>query len=379
MRGPLENQKSRFEIPDGIAFFNCANMAPQLRSVREAGERALARSSQPWQIRSSDWFTDVERLRSLVARLIGGDEDGVALVPSTSYGLAVAARNLDARPRSRVLTIAGDFPSAVYTWRAFARRTGAEVRSVARKEGRSWTDALLEELDERVAVVSVPNVHWTNGALVDLQTVAERARSVGAAIAIDATQSLGAMPLDVGKLDPDFLVAAGYKWLLGPFGLGYLYVAERHREGRPLEENWISRAGSDDFTRLTDYRDEYQPGARRFDVGQRTSFLLVPMAIAALEQLLEWRVERISRALAVHTDRIEREAEERGLAPLSARERGPHMLGIGLSGCVPAGLAGSLAARGVHVSVRAGVVRVAPHLYTTGSDIERLLDALPRN
>jgi selenocysteine lyase/cysteine desulfurase len=347
--------------------------------VRKAGERALARGSRPWRIRSSDWFTDVERLRSLVARLIGGDEDGIALVPSTSYGLAVAARNLDARPLSRVLTVAGDFPSAVYTWRAFARRTGAEVRSVARRDGQSWTEALLEELDERVTVVSVPNVHWTNGAFVDLQAVAERARSVGAAITIDATQSLGAMPLDVGKLDPDFLVAAGYKWLLGPFGLSYLYVSERHREGRPLEENWISRAGSDDFTRLTDYRDEYQPGARRFDVGQRTSFLLVPMAIAALQQLLEWRVERISRALAVHTDRIERKAEERGLAPLSARERGPHMLGIGLSGSVPAGIAASLAARGVHVSVRAGVVRVAPHLYTTASDIERLLDALPRN
>jgi selenocysteine lyase/cysteine desulfurase len=376
VREPIANQRHLFEIPEGVAFFNCANVAPQLRSVRNAGERALARNARPWEIASSDWFTGVERLRSLAARLIGADAEGVALVPSTSYGLAVAALNLQAPPGSRVLTIAGDFPSAVHTWRSFARRTGAEVRTVSREDHQSWTEALLEELDARVAVVSVPNVHWTNGALVDLETIAERARDVGAAVAIDATQSLGAMPLDVRELDPDFLVAAGYKWLLGPFGLGYLYVAERHREGRPLEENWILRAGSEDFSRLTDYRDEYQPGARRFDVGQRTSFTLVPMAIAALEQILEWRVDRIADALALHTGRIEREAAARGFEPLPAGERGPHMLGIAVSGGTTAALAPRLAARGVYVSLRAGTVRVAPHLYTTEADIDLLLDAL---
>jgi len=376
MREALPSQRHRFDIPEGIVFFNCANLAPQLHSVRQAGEEAIARMARPWEIKSADWFTDVERLRSLAAQLIGADADGVAIVPSTSYGLAVAALNLDARPGSRVLTMAGDFPSAVYTWRAFARRTGAEVRAATREPHQSWTEALLEELDERVAVVSVGNVHWTNGALVDLRVISERARSVGAAVAIDATQSLGAMRLDVRELDPDFVVAAGYKWLLGPFGLGYLYVAERHRDGRPLEENWIARTGSDDFARLTDYRNEYRPGSRRFDVGQRTSFVLVPMAIAALEQLLDWQVDRIAGTLAVHTGRIEREARARGFAPLAEGERGPHMLGIGVSGSTSAELAPRLAARGVHVGVRDGLVRVAPHLHTTGADIDLLLDAL---
>jgi selenocysteine lyase/cysteine desulfurase len=375
MREPLANQRHLFEIPDGLAFFNCANVAPQLRSVRKAGERALARNARPWEIARSDWFTDVERLRSLFAQLIRADADGVAIVPSTSYGLAVAALNLDARPGSRVLTIARDFPSAVYTWRSFARRTGAEVRTVEREADQSWTEALLEAIDQSVSVVAVPNVQWTDGSLVDLRAIAERARSVGAALAIDATQSLGAMPLDVRKLDPDFVVSAGYKWLLGPFGLAYLYVAERHRDGHPLEENWILRAGSDDFARLTDYRDEYQAGARRFDVGERTSFTLVPMAIAALEQLLEWQVDRIADALAIHTGRIEREAAARGLAPLPAGERGPHLLGIRVAGSTST-LAPTLAARGVHVGVRAGLVRVAPHLYTNGEDIDLLLDAL---
>jgi selenocysteine lyase/cysteine desulfurase len=378
MTQTLANQRHLFEIPDGIAFFNCANIAPQLRSVRDAGEQALARNAKPWEIASSDWFTGVERLRSLFARLIGANGQGVAIVPSTSYGLAVAASNLDAPPGSRVLVVARDFPSAVYTWRSFALRTGAEILTVAREADRSWTEAVLEALDERVAVVAVPNVHWTDGARFDLEAISERAHSIGAALAVDATQSLGAMPLDVSRLDPDFLVAAGYKWLLGPFGLGYLYVAERHRGGRPIEENWIARAGSEDFARLTDYRDEYQPGARRFDVGQRTAFTTVPMAIAALEQLLEWQVDGIAASLAILTGRIEREARDRGLEPLPAEDRGPHLLGIRLPGGTPAGLASTLAARGVHVSLRAGLVRVAPHLYTTGQDIDQLLDGLGR-
>ena len=102
------------------------------------------------------------------------------------------------------------------------------------------------------------------------------------------------MPLDVAALRPDFVVSVGYKWLLGPFGRGYLWVAEEHREGRPLEENWILRAGSDDFARLVDYRDEYLPGARRYDQGARTLFEITPMAVAALEQILAWGPPRIA-------------------------------------------------------------------------------------
>ena len=159
----------------------------------------------------------------------------------------------------------------------------------------SWTDAVLAALDERVRVVSVPNVHWTDGACVDLDAVSARTHELGAHLVIDGSQSIGAMPFDVAALRPDFVTTVGYKWLLGPIGVSYLYVAEQHREGVPIEQNWIARAGSEDFARLVDYRDEYQPGARRFDVGQRTEFELVPMAVAALEQL-----ERVGRRAHRH-------------------------------------------------------------------------------
>jgi selenocysteine lyase/cysteine desulfurase len=377
-RPPLPNQRHLFEIPDDLVYFNCASQAPQLRSVRAAGEQALARRAAPWAIQADDWFAEVEELRALFARLIGTDRDGVALVPATSYGLAVAAQNVGASEGDRVLLIADDYPSNVCTWRAWARRTAADILTVERGEDQSWTDAILESLDERVRVVAVPNVHWTDGALIELPRVGARAREVGALFVIDATQSLGAMPLDLTAIRPDYLVATGYKWLLGPFSVAYMFVGEAHRFGQPIEENWINRAGAEDFAGLTAYSDEYRPGARRFDVGQRTNFTLTPMAIAALGQLLDWGVEDIAASLSVTTRRIEREARQRGLDALSADQRGPHMLGISVPADRRAALGDQLAGANVFVGMRGSVLRVSPHLHATEGDVDRLFAALDR-
>jgi selenocysteine lyase/cysteine desulfurase len=372
---PLPVQRELFDIPDDVAYFNCASLAPQLRSAREAAESAWRRRAQPWLIRADDWFTEAEERRALFARLAGVDADGVALVPATSYGLAVAAANLTAAPGQRVLVLAEDYPSNYYTWQRFARRTGATLAAVARTDGQTWAEALLEALDERTAVVAVLAVHWTDGALVDLDAVAARARAVGAAVVVDASQALGAMPLDLAAARPDFLVSVGYKWLLGPFGLGYLYVAPQHRDGVPLEENWISRLGSEDFARLVDYQDPYQPGARRFDVGQRTHFETTPMAIAALRQLLDWEVPRVAATLRQTTDRIEQQVRGLGLG-LTSPDRGPHLLGIRLPAPARRRVAAALTRAGVFAGVRGSSLRVSPHLWTTEEDVGRLVAAL---
>jgi selenocysteine lyase/cysteine desulfurase len=372
---PLPVQRELFDIPDDVAYFNCASLAPQLRSAREAAEAAWRRRAQPWLIRADDWFTEAEERRTLFARLAGVDADGVALVPATSYGLAVAATNLTAAPGQRVLVLAEDYPSNYYTWQRFARRTGATLAAVARTDGQAWAEALLEALDERTAVVAVLAVHWTDGALVDLDAVAARAREVGAAVVVDASQALGAMPLDLAAARPDFLVSVGYKWLLGPFGLGYLYVAPEHRDGVPLEENWISRLGSQDFARLVDSQDRYQPGARRFDVGQRTHFETTPMAIAALRQLLDWEVPRVAATLRQTTDRIEEQVRGLGLG-LTSPDRGPHLMGIRLPAPARQRVAAALTRAGVFAGVRGSSLRVSPHLWTTGEDVGRLVAAL---
>ncbi len=372
---PLPVQRELFDIPDDVAYFNCANLAPQLESARTAAEAAWRRRARPWLIRSDDWFTEAEERRTLFARLAGVDAEGVALVPATSYGLAVAAANLTAVPGQRVLVLAEDYPSNFYTWQRFARRTGATVAAVDRGDGQTWAEAVLDALDERTAVVAVLAVHWTDGAMVDLGAVAARARAVGAAMVVDASQALGAMPLDLAAVQPDYLVSVGYKWLLGPFGLGYLYVAPQHRDGVPLEENWISRLGAQDFARLVDYEDRYQPGARRFDVGQRSHFETTSMAIAALRQLLDWGVPRVAVTLRRTTDRIEEQVRAIGLT-LTSHDRGPHMLGIRLPAPARQRVAAVLAQANVFAGVRGASLRISPHLWTTDQDVGRLVAAL---
>jgi selenocysteine lyase/cysteine desulfurase len=371
-RVAFDSDRALFDVPPEIAYFNTASLSPHLHAVREAGEAALRKRGRPWTISAEDWFTDVERLRELFACVVGATADGVALVPATSYGFAVAARTLGVGPADRVLVLAEEYPSGVYTWRA----TGAQMVTVERGADRSWTQAVLEVLDERISVVSVPNVHWTDGAVIDLAAVADRSHAVGARLVIDGSQSVGAMPLDVAALRPDFVVSVGYKWLLGPFGIGYLYVSGEHRDGEPIEQNWINRAGSQDFARLVDYRDDYQPGARRFDVGQRTKFELVPMAVAALEQITAWGVATVAERLAVVTEATAQRTVQLGLDPAPAGQRGPHLLGVTIPDDLRDTILPALAAADCYAAVRGRALRIAPHLHVTEDDVDRLIQAL---
>jgi selenocysteine lyase/cysteine desulfurase len=372
----LGSQRHLFEVPDEVAYFNTANMSPLLHAVREAGESGLARRGAPWLVAAADWFSDVERLRDAYAAILGTDHDAIALIPASSYGLAIAARNVTATAGDQVLVLAEEYPSNYYTWRRFCLRTGAELVVVEREGGASWTEAVLAQITDRTRVLAVPNVHWTDGSLLDLEAAVAAARRIGALVVIDASQSLGALPLDVSRLRPDFVVSVGYKWLLGPLGVGCLYVDRRYRDGEPLEENWINREGSDDFAALVNYTDEYRPGARRFDVGQRTSFGLVPMAIAAAEQLLDWTIAEVGSSLREVTDQIAQRAADLGFAVPATDQRGPHMLGIALPPDATRRLARRLADEGVVASIRGTSLRIAPHLHTTQSDVDRLLGAL---
>lgn len=372
----LAESRALFDVPDDIAYFNVANLAPHLHTVRRAGDEALDKRGRPWTIQPADWFSDVERLRLLFGRVLGTDAEGVALIPATSYGFAVAARNLHVAAGERIVVLAEEYPSGIYTWRQLASETGAELVTVTRDSSQCWTEAILECLDERTSIISVPNVHWTDGALIELDKVAARAHELGARLVVDASQSAGAMPLDVTAIRPDFVIAVGYKWLLGPFGLGYLYVAEQHRQGQALEQNWILRADSEDFARLVDYRDELQPGARRYDVGQRTNFELTPMAIAALEQILDWGVGRLATTLAQRTSQIASRARELGLDPLADEQRGPHMLGIDLPEAARSSTLDALAENSCYAAIRSESLRIAPHLHITDRDLESLFAGL---
>jgi selenocysteine lyase/cysteine desulfurase len=327
----------------------------------------------------SQWFSQPEELRSLAAQVMGTDADGVALVPSVSYGIATAAANLPIDSGQSIVILDREFPSNVYAWCELAKKKNGHVVTVVREPGENWTGALLRAIDETTAIVSVPQCHWTDGSKVDLELVAERARAVGAALVIDASQSLGASVLNLERIKPDFLTAVGYKWLLGPYGLGYLYVAPRWREiGVPLEQSWMTRAGSEDFSSLVDYSEEFRAGARRFDMGEFSQFVLVPMAIEGLRQVLAWGVERIEAELSPLTEQIAQMAADLNYSVLPPADRSHHLIGVRFRGGISAQLPKALQEASVHVSIRGDSIRIAPHLYNEPKDIDLLFKVLRR-
>jgi len=371
-------QRSLFDLPDDVAYLNCAYLSPQLRAVTEAGLAAVPKQARPWERSVPDgWFSGAEALRTAAARLMGAEADGIALVPSVSYGIATAAANVPVGTGQNIVVLAEQFPSNYYAWRALAVSRGAELRTVHRPPLEAWTEPVLEAIDEDTAVVSVPNCHWSDGAFVDLVRVGERARSVGAALIVDASQSLGAHPLDVSDVQPDFVASVTYKWQLGPYELAYLYASPRWREtGQPIEASWLARADAEDFSGLVDYTDEYARGARRFDMGGYPQFILGPMALAGLSQLLEWGVARVRAQIAPLTRLIADEARALGCLALEEGQRVGHIVGVRLPDGIPPDLTRRLEEARVYVSVRGDSIRISPHVYNDESDARRLLAVL---
>ena len=360
-----------------MAYLNTAYMGPLPRASAEAGRAALDRKLQPWTISGDDFFGPIAELRAALATLLGGDAEGVALTPAVSHGVATAAANVAFERGQRVVVLAEQFPSNVYAWRELAERRGGDVVAAPRPADGDWTASVLATIDDRTAVVAVPPCHWTDGGRVDLEAVGAAARAVGAALVVDATQWVGAAPFDVARIRPDFVAGATYKWLLGPYSVGYLWAAPHRRDGQPIEHNWIVRAGSEDFAGLVDYRDDYQPGARRYDTGEVSNFALVPVALTSARLIAAWGVGDLAAAARVHTDRIAEAAVELGLGVAAPAHRSPHLIGLRLpAGVAPAEVAAALRDRQVHVSVRGAAVRVSVGAHVDTHDVDRFVAAL---
>jgi selenocysteine lyase/cysteine desulfurase len=374
----LPAQRQLFDIPDGIAYFNCAYYSPLLNESKARLLAGVAEKCHPWERLPSSFFDDAETIRSLAARIFGGEGDGYAVIPAASYGLSAAARAIEPTlcRGDRILYAAEEFPSGVLPWMRVAKQTGAELVAAPMPQGGNWTEAILGRIKKGVKVVAASTCHWTNGARVDLQPIGEACREVGSVLVVDATQSLGAMPFSFDEVQPDFLVAAGYKWLLSPYGFGLFYVAEQWRDARPLEETWLARDNARDFAGLADYSDGYLPGARRFDVGETCTSTILPGAIAAMEQIASWGVENIAESLGEINERIAASLKRRGFCLPEPSLRSPHLIGAQMPAGFPSDLVGELRARKIFVSQRASAIRIAPHLYCTEQDIDRLDKAL---
>jgi selenocysteine lyase/cysteine desulfurase len=373
----LPCQRHLFDIPDDVAYLNCAYMSPLMKPALEAGAAGLARKAHPWELTPDKFFTGSDEFRATAAQLIDCSADCIAIVPSASYGIATAARNVPVRQGQNILVLAEQFPSNYYPWQRLVEENGASLKVVPWPEDHDWTTAVLNSLTADVAIAALPHVQWTSGGRLDLIRIGEACRKIGAALVLDLTQSLGALPFSVRDVQPDFAVAASYKWLLGPYSVGVLYVAPKWQGGIPLEENWIQRATARDFSSVL-YTENYDVGARRFDMGERSNFALLPAAVRAMKQLLEWGVAQISETAGALNRQLANAAADMGFSAPAEPLRAPHYLALRRKEAIPKELPEVLAREKVFVSVRGSSIRVTPHVYNTAEDCELLIACLRR-
>ena len=378
----LPSQRALFDVPREVCYFNAAGWSPLPLAVQEAGRRGVARKGRPWLIDQAFATQQHERARSAAARLIHADPGDVALVSSIAYGVATAAKGLAVPAGSRVLVLQDDHSSPVLEWMTRAGEGGFAVEVVSRPSDGDWTAAVVGAIGRSgaapVALASISSVHWSDGGMVDLDRVAAALRAHGAALLVDATHGAGVLAMDVRKLDPDFLIFPTYKWLLGPYGRAFLYVAKRHQEKTPLEQTSYGRRSvrAEQATYLTDTR--YVADARRFDMGERDHFISLEMASIGMEMMTAWGNAAIVERLAMLTARLADGLRDMSVVIPETRVRAPHVLCLGLPDGLPGGLVERLAAESIHVAPRLGRLRVSPHVYNDEEDVERFIAVMRR-
>jgi len=373
----LTDQRSLFDIPPGVAWFNCASRTPLLKASAAAGKAGIATRAQPWTMDSAALHDQAEHIRALVAGLIGARADDIALQPSASYGLATAAANLAIARGQTIVVLEDQFPSNVFVWMQKAEQAGARVVTVPRPDNADWTAAVLDRLDGDTAIAALPPCHWIDGTRIDLEAVGARCRDLGAALVVDATQWVGAAPFDIARVRLDFLVIAAYKWLFCPQGMSFLYAAPAHQQGAALEHHDYNHpATGASIEGALIYDPDMSPGARRYDVGQTYNPVLLPMAEAALVQVTAWTPEAVQDTLAPITDTVISAARDMGYSTAPAGRGVAHITSLGKGSPPPDGMIAALAARGVHASLRGGRLRLAPHVHVSEDDVQRLIAAL---
>ena len=370
------SEKDLFLMEEGITYLNCANMSPMLKSVREAGLQALDTRAAPWKLSSQDWFTNAEILRELAAKIFQTHNDNIAIIPSASYGLAVASKNIKLTAGKEIISLDQQFPSNYYVWQNLASEQNLQIVTIKKGDNNTLTESIIEKINGNTGIIAIPNCHWIDGTLIDLQQISNAAKTVGALLVLDLSQSLGVLPIDIDSIDPDFAVCVGYKWLMGPYSLGYMYVSKKwQHQGEPLEYSWATKKGSDNFNMLTNYVTTYRNGARKFDMGEFPQINLAPMAIAGLMQIVNWKIDCIQTAIQKLTDRIIDYKIKRNIYDHNSLSAG-HIVSIPLNNINVHALKERLQNNKVVVSFRGTSIRISPHVYNDVDDINKLLYCL---
>lgn len=379
----MQNQKNLFNLDKEITYLNGAYMSPQLKSVEAIGLTCLQKKNKPYAISEADFFDEKITLKKRFAQLIETpDYETIAIIPSVSYGIAIAVNNIPFEKGDEIIVLEEQFPSNYYAWKALEVEKGITIKTISAPEikqgrGASWNTKILEAINPKTKCLALPHCHWADGTLFNLKAIRERSKDVGAFLILDGTQSLGALPFSVTEIQPDALICGGYKWLMGPYGLGVAYFGERFHHGQPIENNWMNHLGSENFSNLVNYNHTLKPKATRYDVGESSNFILTPMLSEAIKQLNEWQPKHIQPYCKTITQTVVSKVREAGYFIEDGDFRSHHLFGIYLpDGKEVITLKQKISKANVYVSYRGKAIRVSPNVYNSEEDLERLAACL---
>jgi selenocysteine lyase/cysteine desulfurase len=371
----LPCQRHLFSIPGDVTYLDAAYMTPIPQSAVDAGIRGVNVKAAPWDMTIDSYYDEVEKARELAASFIGASADDIAVIPATSYGIAVAAANVDVPAGSVILMMENEHTSHRYAWYELARQKGARVVTVQRQPDEPWAPAIVKairESDAPVSVVAGTIVHWFEGMSVDIEAVAQATHAAGASLVMDGTQWVGAVPFDVSRVRPDFLSFATYKFLLGPYRLAFLYAGKDwQRKGRPIEFHSWNRTGGERPDFYLETMPDYLPGARRFDMGERSDFAVLPIAINSLELIKSWGIAAVHERLVNLNRLVWEQADMFGFTGPKPEQRAGHISVVELGDRYRADLARRLRENKAFVTVRGTKMRITPHVYNDEQDIRK--------
>ena len=375
-------QKHLFSLRSDIHYLNCGYKAPLLKSAEEAAIKALARDRNPVDISVDDFFTEVGEVRESFGKLVNCNASNVALIPSTSYGFSSVLNNVMPKENGNAITIKEEFPSAYFSLKRWCETHHNELVIVEPDSdmtliGENWNYKIINAIDENTSIVLISSLHWMNGTKFDMKRIGEKCAEVGAKFLVDGTQSVGALPMDVKEFNIDALICAGYKWLFGPYSIGLAYISDRFEDGVPLEESWMNRTNAKNFSGITEYETAYQPGAGKYNVGETSNFILIPIIKEALKQISLWTVPEIQAYSKKLIQPLVAFLKNMGVEFESDKYFSSHLFALKLPAEVDVDkLKINLEKNKVFISVRGQFLRISVNIFNDEEDINQLIKSI---
>jgi len=376
----LADYRSEFADFGDVAYLNASLQGPLPLAGVRASQEALEWKRRPDQLADSAYFELPNRIREKVSRLIGGKPEEIAVTSGASSGLAAVAAGIDWKPGDEVVVGKGEFPAHFSTWLRYEQAGKLRVR-VVEPRGRFLTpEDYIALMGPQTRAISASYVRFDNGARLNTAPIAEACRKFGTALILDLSQCAGGMPIDIGATGATMAVASGYKWMLGPYGCGFFWIADEWVERLPLGAVYfMALEGAHDFRSMFKHQLRPVPGARRWDSPETANFTNLAAYDASLDLILRIGID----AVAQHVDALTAKIVE-GLprekcvlaSPEERAGRGPYV-------CVSArkiedtmALYDKVRAANVHVSFRENAIRCSPFIYNTPEQIDRLIAVL---